>query len=81
MLDEITVRFLHYFDVYENMSVENRNFNTQVIYNIKGIELKAVNHVMTTFIETNLDKMSLWFFNVIQYRAIATILDRNNLLK
>ena len=81
MLDEITVRFLHYFDVYENMSVENRNFNTQVIYNIKGIELKAVNHVMTTFIETYLDKMSLWFFNVIQYRAIATILDRNNLLK
>ena len=81
MLDEITVRFLHYFDVYENMSVENRNFNAQVIYNIKGIELKAVNHVMTTFIETNLDKMSLWFFNVIQYRAIATILDRNNLLK
>ena len=81
MLDEITVRFLHYFDVYENMSVENRNFNTQVIYNIKAIELKAVNHVMTTFIETDLDKMSLWFFNVIQYRAIATILDRNNLLK
>ena len=81
MLDEITVRFLHYFDVYENMSVENRNFNTQVIYNIKGTELKAVNHVMTTFIETDLDKMSLWFFNVIQYRAIATILDRNNLLK
>ena len=81
MLDEITVRFLHYFDVYENMSVENRNLNTQVIYNIKDIELKAINHVMTTFIGTDLDQMSLWFFNVIQYRAIATILDRKNLLK
>ena len=81
MLDEITVRFLHHFDVYENMSVENRNLNTQVIYNIKDIELKAINHVMTTFIGTDLDKMSLWFFNVIQYRAIATILDRKNLLK
>ena len=81
MFDEITVRFLHHLDVYENMSVENRNFNTQVIYNIKDIELKAINHVMTTFIGTDLDKMSLWSFNVIQYRAIATILDRKNLLK
>ena len=63
------------------MSLENINFNTQVIYNINDIELKAINHVITNFIENNLDKMSLWLINVIQYTAIVTILDRNNLLK
>ena len=63
------------------MSIENRNFNTQVIYNIKDIELEAINDVITTFVENNLDKMSLWFIDVIQYTAIVTILDRNNLLK
>ena len=81
LLDEITVRFLHYFNVYEIMSLENRNFNTQVIYNIKDIELKVINPVITNLIENNLDKMSLWLINVIQYTAIVTILDRNNLLK
>ena len=63
------------------MSSENINFNTQVIYDIKDAELKAINHVITTFIEVNLNKMSLWFINVIQCTAIVTILDRNNLLK
>ena len=64
------------------MSLENRNFNTQVIYNIKDIELKPINHVITTFIEDNLDRKSLWFMNVIQYIAIFTILDRNkNIVK
>ena len=63
------------------MSIDNRNFNTQVTYNIKDIELKAINDVIATFIENNLDKMSLWFIDVIQYTAIVTILDRNNLLK
>ena len=43
LLDEVTVRFLHCFDVYENMSLENRNLNTQVTYNIKDIELRASN--------------------------------------
>ena len=42
LLDEITVRFLHYFDVYESMSLGNRNFNTQVIYNIRETELEAI---------------------------------------
>ena len=63
------------------MSLENRNFNTHVTYNIKDLELKAINDVITNFIENNLDKMSLWLINVIQYTAIVTILDRNNLLK
>ena len=58
LLNEVTVRFLHYFDIYENMSLQNRNFNTQVIYNIKDIELKAINHVPTNFNENNLDEMS-----------------------
>ena len=80
LLDEITVRFLHYFDIYENMSLENRNLNTQVIYNIKDIELKTINHVISNFIE-NLEKMSLWFITVIQYTATVTIRDKNNLLK
>ena len=47
LLDEINVRFLHYFDAYENMSLENRNFNTHVICNIKDIELKVINHVLS----------------------------------
>ena len=79
LLDEVTVRFLYCFDVYENMSLQNRNLNTEVTYNIKDIELRATNHVITNFIENNLDKMSLWFINVIQYTTTATILDRNNL--
>ena len=54
LLDEITVRFLYYFDVYENMSIENRNFNTQIIYSIKDIELKTIDHVITNFIKNNL---------------------------
>ena len=54
LLDEITVRFLNYFDVYENMSIENRNFNTQIIYSIKDIELKTIDHVITNFIKNNL---------------------------
>ena len=81
LLDEINVRFLHYFDIYENMSLENRNLNTQVIYNIKDIELKTINHVISNFIENNLEKMSLWFITVIQYTATVTIRDKNNLLK
>ena len=52
-----------------------------MIYNVKDIELKAINHVITNFIENNLVKMSLWFINVIQYTAIVTILDRNNVSK
>ena len=63
------------------MSLENRNFNTQVIYNIKDIELKASNHVITNFIKNNVDKMSVWLIDVIQYTTIVTILDRNNVLK
>ena len=63
------------------MSLENRNFNTHVIYNIKDIELKTINDVITNFIENNLDIMSLWLINVIQYTAIVTILERKNLLK
>ena len=51
-----------------------------MIYNIRDIELIAIYHVIM-FIESNLDKMSLWLINVIQYTAIVTILDRNNLLK
>ena len=78
LLDEITVRLLHYFDIYENMSLENKNLNTQVIYNIKDIELKTINHVISNFIE-NLEKMSLWFITVIQYTATVTIRDKNNL--
>ena len=31
LLDEINIKFLHYFNVYENASLESRNFNTQVI--------------------------------------------------
>ena len=58
------------------MSLENRNFNTHVTYNIKDLELKAINDVITNFIENNLDKMSLWLINVIQYTAIVTILDK-----
>ena len=54
LLHEITVRFLYYFDVYENMSIENRNFNTQIIYSIKDIELKTIDHVITNFIKNNL---------------------------
>ena len=49
LLNEITFRFLHYFDVYENMSLENRNFNTEVICNIRDTELKAINDVITNF--------------------------------
>ena len=60
------------------MSLENRNLNTQVIYNIKDIELKTINHVISNFIE-NLEKMSLWFITVIQYTATVTIRDKNNL--
>ena len=63
------------------MSLENINFNTQVIHNIKDTELKAINHVITTYIENNLNEMSLWFINVIQCTAIVTILDKNNLSK
>ena len=48
------------------MSLENKNFNTEVICNIKVIQLKAINHVSTSFIENNLDKMSLLFINVIK---------------
>ena len=51
-----------------------------MIYNIRDIELIAIYHVIM-FIESNLNKMSLWLINVIQYTAIVTILDRNNLLK
>ena len=51
-----------------------------MIYSIKDVELIAIYHVIM-FIESNLDKMSLWSINVIQYTAIVTILDRNNLLK
>ena len=63
------------------MSLENRNFNTEVICNIRDIELKAINHVMTNFIENNVDKMTVWVINVIQYTAIVKILDRTNLSK
>ena len=45
------------------------------------MELKAINHVITHFIENNLNEMSLWLINLIQYTAIVTILDGNHLLK
>ena len=81
LLDEINIKFLHYFNVYENASLESRNFNTQVIYNIKDEEWKAINHVIDNFIERNSDRITLWLINVMQYAAIITLLDRYNLLK
>ena len=41
LLDEINVRFLHYFDVNENISLENRYFNTHVLYTVADFDNSA----------------------------------------
>ena len=81
LIEEIRNKFIHYVNTYENQTLAQRNFKTQVIYHIKDHEWKALNYVIAEFIDNNSERMNLWLLNVIQYAAIVTILDRYNLLK
>ena len=81
LVEEIKTKFTHFVSVYENKTLAQRNFKTQVIRHIKDHEWNAINYVIADFIDNNSDRMNLWLLNVIQYAGIVTMLDRYNLLK
>ena len=77
LLNDLKIKFLYYQDIYKNLPPRERNFDTQVNYDIKGVELQ----VMNCIINHQKEIISLWTINVIQYSATISLLDSNNALK
>ena len=80
LLNDLKIKSLYYHDIYKNLSRRERNFDTQVNYNIKGVELQITNYIMKDFINYQKEIISLWTINVI-YSAIIALLNYNNALK
>ena len=81
LVDEFKTKFLHYFSLYIDKKLSERNFNTPVITEVNDDEWKAINHVIDSFINERLTDINLWKLNVTQYAAILTILERHDMLK
>ena len=47
LLEKLKCKFLQYFDIYKNRDLAERNFKTQVHYQIKDDEWNAMNKVYT----------------------------------
>ena len=74
LFNEIDNKFLHYFDIYKNVPLAQRNYLTPVTYAIKKGEWDVMNSVIHDFISSKLDEMNLWNLNVIQYASVITLL-------
>ena len=81
LFEKMKCKFLQYFDVYKDRSLAQRNYKTQVCYQIGDDEWDAINGVISTFINENPRNTDLWHLNVIQYCAIVTLLDIRGVLK
>ena len=81
LLNDLKLKFLYYHNIYKNLPLRERNFDTQVNYNIKEVELQLMNRIIKDFINHQKEIISLWTINVIQYSAIIALLDYNNVLK
>ena len=81
LLNDLKLKFLYYHNIYKNLPLRERNFETQVNFNIKEVELQLMNRIIKHFINHQKEIISLWTINVIQYSAIIALLDYNNILK
>ena len=81
LLNDLKLKFLYYHNIYKNLPLRERNFETQVNFNIKEVELQLMNRIIKHFINHQKEIISLWTINVIQYSAIIALLDYNNVLK
>ena len=81
LLSGLKLKFLYYHNIYKNLPLRERNFDTQVNYNIKEVELQLMNCIIKDFINHQKEIISLWKISVIQYSAIIALLDYNNVLK
>ena len=81
LLNDLKPKFSYYHSIYKNLPLRERNFDTQVNYNIKEVELQLMNCIIKDFINHQKEIISLWTINVIQYSVIIALLDYNNVLK
>ena len=81
LLNDLKLKFLYYHNIYNNLPLRERNFETQVNFSIKEVELQLMNRIIKDFINHQKEIISLWTINVIQYSAIIALLDYNNVLK
>ena len=75
LLNDLKLKFLYYHNIFKNLPLRERNFDTQVNYNIKEVELQLMNCIIKDFISHQKEIISLWTINVIQYSAIVALLD------
>ena len=43
LLNDLKLKFLYYHNIYKNFPLRERNFDTQVNYDIKEVELQLMN--------------------------------------
>ena len=77
LFNNIKSRFSEHYNKYHGLPVNLREYNP---YNIPTEEFDAVSKVITEHFEVHVP-VNLWNFNVTQYAAIITLLERRNLLK
>ena len=54
LLNDLQLKFLYYHNIYKNFSLRERNFDTQVNYNIKEVELQLMNFTIKDFMRARL---------------------------
>ena len=53
-------------EIKNNLTLAQRNYNTQVIYHIKEEDCKAINCVIKKFVNDPSERMNFWLLNLIQ---------------
>ena len=79
--EQLGEKFLLHYNVFKNRTLSQRNYKTQVVYNITAEEWTTINRIISTFMDDNADTIDLWQLNVIQYCGIVTLLDHKGVLK
>ena len=81
LLSDVKTRFLTHYNKYDKLLISEREYNSNVVYNISTDEWNAINRVIKEHLDLFKDPASLWNINVIQYSAVITLLERHNLLR
>ena len=81
LLNDLQDRFHKFYNIYIKKPPEERNYNIKMLEKITKNEWQILNYIIESFIKSNCIPMELWNINVIQYRAILVILEKNNSLK
>ena len=59
LVSDLKLKFLYYHDIYKNLPFRERNFDTQVNNNIKGVELQLMNCIIKDLINHQKEIISM----------------------